>query len=75
VNGAISLDRESVIEGNIIIKGKNNKNLRPLQIEIINGSQVHGDIRVEESERDVIVYLSRDSKINGQVVNARIIEK
>jgi hypothetical protein len=75
VNGDILLDRESIVEGDIIIKGKDNKNLRSLQIEIIDGSQVFGDIRVEESERDVIVYLSSDSKIKGRVVNARVIEK
>lgn len=74
VNGDILLDDGTDITGNIIIRGKPGKRAQVVKIEIKKGSKVQGDIRVKDSRKKVEVYLSEDSKIFGEVINATFIK-
>ena len=76
-NGDVILDRGSVVHGNIIVgrnKGKSHRTERIL-IEIRDGSEVKGDIRVEERDAEVEVILSGGGKVHGRVKGAEVIER
>jgi len=74
-NGDITVIGNSVVERNILIKGKSkwSDDKRRVEIRLEGGAQVLGNIEVEDERISVTIYLSRDSKILGDVVNAEII--
>jgi DUF4097 and DUF4098 domain-containing protein YvlB len=76
VNGDIGLLRGSVIEGSIVIKeshGRNNSRREPLRIDLEDGSEVRGDIIVEDPDLEVEVHVAGGSRIGGRVQNAKVI--
>ncbi len=74
-NGDITLIGSSVVEQDIIIKGKNkySDDKRRIEIRLEKGAQVLGNIDVEDERISVTIFLSSDSKILGDVVNAEIV--
>lgn len=74
-NGDIVLTAASIIEKDVLIKGKSkwSDDKRSVEIRLEQGSQVVGNIDVEDEKISVIIYLSTDSKILGDVINAEII--
>jgi hypothetical protein len=58
--------------GDIIIS-KGDAQTRTVKIEVLNGSTIHGNIKVENPEREVVIYKSEDSEIKGEISNARLI--
>jgi DUF4097 and DUF4098 domain-containing protein YvlB len=73
VNGNILLQDRSEVLGDIIIS-KGDSETRAVKIELLNGSIVHGDIRVENPQREVVIYKSEDSEIKGETGNARLVD-
>ncbi|MBN1406735.1 MAG: hypothetical protein JW956_03040 [Calditrichaceae bacterium] len=74
-NGDITLTESTVVEKDILIKGKSkwSDEKRRVEIRLERGAQVNGDINVKDEGIDVTIFLSSDSKIMGDVINAEII--
>ncbi len=75
VNGDITLDNNAALDGSIFIKSKHSKSKDTLRIEILNGSVVKGDVKVEDEERKVSVYLENGGKVLGQITNAKVVQR
>jgi hypothetical protein len=75
VNGDIILTNGTVVEMDIIVKGKSKwgDDKRQVDINLESGAQVKGNIEVEDQTISVTVYVSDNSKILGDVINAEII--
>jgi hypothetical protein len=75
-HGNISLENETTIDGDIIIKdGKgHDRHKKPLYIRITDQSVVHGDIIVENDDLKVVVQLTSGGKVKGQIQNAVVEE-
>ncbi|MFQ5638152.1 MAG: hypothetical protein ACE5IR_09190 [bacterium] len=76
INGNISLRERCVVRGDIIVKKTkgHSSSIRKLRIELSGGSVVHGDILVNENDIEVEVFISDDSKVQGRIENAEVIE-
>ncbi len=74
-NGNITLDDQSHVKGDLIIKHKGGSESKHLKIELLNGSIVEGDIFVEKEDRQVIVILKDNSEVHGKIINAEIIKE
>jgi DUF4097 and DUF4098 domain-containing protein YvlB len=74
-NGDITIIGSSVVEQNILIKGKHkwSDDKRHVEIRLEKGAQVLGNIEAEDESISVTIFLSSDSKILGDVVNAEIV--
>jgi DUF4097 and DUF4098 domain-containing protein YvlB len=72
--GDILLDQGTELKGDIVIRGNSQKKNRPLTIQILNGSKVEGDIRVTNPDRQVEVYVSTDSEIQGKIIHAKVVK-
>jgi len=85
INGNVSILDQSRVKGDIVIRGKhgfwffgiffNSHRRHPITIRVEGGSVVEGGIIVEDHHRNVEVIISKDSKVLGKVVNAKIIER
>mgnify|MGYP005839294773 FL=1 len=75
VNGDIYVQNGSLVEGNIKIKGKSKGmgDKRRIDVYLTEGSQVTGNIETDDETISVKVYVSGESKILGDVINAEII--
>jgi DUF4097 and DUF4098 domain-containing protein YvlB len=76
-NGNITLRDSTSVGGDIIIgdiDGQSKKH-RHIDITIANNSKVDGDIIVEDDHVKVRVYLSTGGRVNGEVINAEVIEE
>ena len=75
VNGDVLLREKSVVRGGIVIKGRHGHfSGRPrLEIRVEGGSIVEGGIDVRDPERKVKVYIDKDSMVNGEIRNAKVI--
>ncbi len=69
--GQISLHGQSILDGDIVIQG-NNYLSETIEIKIIEGSTVKGDIQVKDLHQRVVVTLSDDSNIEGSIQNAEL---
>jgi hypothetical protein len=76
-NGNITLRDTTSVGGDIIIGeiDSQSKKHRHIDITIANSSQVDGDIVVEDKHVQVRVYLSTGGRVNGEVINAEVIEE
>lgn len=75
VNGDIRLDRGASVR-DIIIKetrGRNDRRDRPQKIELEDGSEVRGDIIVEDPDVWVEVHIRGGSRVLGRVEGAKVI--
>ena len=74
-NGDIILTAGSIVEKDIRIKGKSkwSDEKRYIEVRLEQGAQVLGNIEVDNEKISVQVYLSNDSKILGDVINAEIV--
>ncbi len=78
VSGDISLFNGAVIDGDIIISRKRNfmsGTMGKLEVIIDMNSIVKGNIRVEESETNVMVYLTNGGQVKGEIINAEVRKK
>lgn len=84
VNGDVTVLDQSRVRGDIVIRGRQgswffgffrSRRRHPTTIRIEGGSVVEGGIIVEDDRRNVEVIVSKDSKILGRVINAKIIER
>ena len=75
-HGNISLEKESTVGGDIIIKdGKgHDRHKKPLYIRITDRSVVRGDIIVEDDDLKVVVQLKRGGKVQGHIYHAVVEE-
>lgn len=75
VNGDIHLDRGASVRSIIIkeTRGRNDRPDRPQKIELEDGSEVRGDIIVEDPDLWVEVYVRGGSRIQGRVEGAKVI--
>jgi hypothetical protein len=83
-NGDVSVLDQSHVKGDIVIRGRQGfwffgifgwRHRHPIKIRIEGGSVVEGGIIVEDDRRNVEVIVSKDSKVLGKVVNAKIVER
>ncbi|HDQ44964.1 MAG TPA: hypothetical protein ENN17_05610 [bacterium] len=75
-HGRITLAGKSEVDGNILIKrDQGSHRIRPLSIEITEGSVVRGDIRVADRRSVVTVSLSRGGQVQGVIHNATVVEE
>jgi hypothetical protein len=83
-NGDVTVLDQSRVKGDIVIRGRQGfwffgifgwRHRHPITIRIGGGSIVEGGIIVEDDHRNVEVIVSKDSKIQGKVVNAKIVER
>ncbi|MFZ0390801.1 MAG: hypothetical protein WAN36_10125 [Calditrichia bacterium] len=72
VNGNIKLEDHAKIEGDIVVHYKSSGKEDAVEINISGGSVVKGNIIVEDEERGVIVRISSDSRVNGEIRNAQV---
>lgn len=72
-NGDITLEKESVVYDDIIIKDTkgNNRRDKPLEI-VIDNSVVRGDIVNRNDEVEVVVYLLNGGDVRGRIENASV---
>jgi DUF4097 and DUF4098 domain-containing protein YvlB len=78
VNGNVTLAETSVVHGGIRIRNSHSSKSshpRRLEIRIGGGSHVENGIIVDDEDIEVKVYLSKDSIIDGEVKNARVIRE
>jgi hypothetical protein len=84
VNGGVDVLDQSRVKGDIVIRGRRGFRFfdifgwghrHPITIRVEGGSVVEGGIIVEDEHRNVEVIISKDSKIQGKVVNAKIVER
>ena len=76
VHGGITLDRESHVKGDVIIKrvrGNHHDSNKPLEIDIRNGYVVEGNIDVEDDDREVVVRLSSGGKVMVEIRGVEVI--
>jgi DUF4097 and DUF4098 domain-containing protein YvlB len=77
--GILELDHHTKVEKDIIIKSDKSKkhrhSSRALDIRLLNGSQVLGDILVKDPDRVVTVHLSNGARIGGRVENATVVNE
>ncbi|MFC1726815.1 hypothetical protein ACFL4T_14430 [candidate division KSB1 bacterium] len=77
-NGDILLLQRSIVRGDIIVKRNRGKSRRwrEMKIEISGDSRVEGDIIIKDRDIDVVVYLSGDGKVLGNIdPRAEVIQK
>lgn len=76
VSGDIDLYNGSVVNGDIIINRKRSGNFPMGRLEVVIdlNSVVRGSIRVLEEDTNVKVHLSNGGKVEGQIINAEVIE-
>ncbi len=85
-NGNVSVLDQSRVRGDIVIRGRQGHSFlgifffgsgrrHPITIRVEGGSVVEGGIIVEDDRRNVEVIISKDSKVLGKVVNAKVIER
>lgn len=79
VNGHITLDLHSIVEGDIVVEDTNHngwfsRRPKPLEVEILGGSIVKGDVVNLDDEREVLVILRDGSAVEGQLKGARIVD-
>lgn len=76
INGEITLEDQSRVRGDIVIEGKRRgfEDWNKLRIKIKN-SLVEGDIRVEDADANVLVYLSDGGKVMGKIEHAEVIHE
>jgi len=83
VNGGVDVLDQSRVKGDIVIRGRDGFRFfgifghrhHPITIRVEGGSVVEGGIIVEDDHRNVEVIISQDSKVQGKVVNAKVIER
>jgi hypothetical protein len=78
VNGDIFLSRGAVVGGSVIIeeaRGHSDRRAHPQRIELEDGSEICGDIVVEDPDLEVEVYVRSGSRIGGRVEGARVIRE
>ncbi len=79
VNGDVRLQEKSVVRGGIAIKGRSGHFFgghgNVLEIRVEGGSTVEGGIDVRDPERKVMVYVDKDSKVNGEIRNAEVVRE
>jgi DUF4097 and DUF4098 domain-containing protein YvlB len=75
VNGDIELRDNSIVKGNVVIKGKKDvsERERSIEIEVTGGSTIEGDVVVERSV-DVRLILRDGGKVLGKVDGAEVID-
>jgi hypothetical protein len=82
-NGDVTVLDQSRVKGDIVIRGRGGSwffgifghRRHPTTIRVEGGSVVEGGIIVEDHHRNVEVIVSKDSKIQGRVINAKIVER
>lgn len=74
-NGNIYVENNSVVKGDIVIKGKRGKSPRKriLKIYIGGDSVVEGNIYVRDDRCKVKVILSNGGRVEGKVKNAEVV--
>ena len=73
-NGDLFIEHHSVVNGDIVIKGKNSKNeKRKVEIFLKDGSEINGKIENKAQSTEVVVHALGGSKINGDVIGAEIV--
>lgn len=78
VNGDIYLLKKSRLKGDIVIPERRGFQLKKsrIKIKISGGSVVEGSILVESTKNlEVKVYISKDSRVNGDIKNAEVIKE
>lgn len=79
VNGGVTLDSDSQVTGSIILpknRGSNNWSKRKvLEIRILDGSLVEGDIDNRDDRRPVRVVLEGGGAVNGEIHNAEVVRE
>ncbi len=74
VNGDLFLTAHTIVEGNVIIKGKSPKDeKRKVEIFLKDGSEIKGSIRSNAPNTQVVVHALSGSKIDGDVIGAEIV--
>lgn len=75
VNGHIDLTEKSHLAGSIIIKDSHRTwtHRQPIEILIADDSVVDGDIRVQDDDLEVIVYLKDGGTVKGDIINAKVV--
>jgi DUF4097 and DUF4098 domain-containing protein YvlB len=75
-HGNISLEKETQIDGDVIIKDSKgrDRHKKPLYIRITDHSVVHGDIMVEDDDLKVVVQLRGGGKVRGHIYHAVVEE-
>lgn len=77
-SGDISLFNGTFVDGSIFIHRKKNPmqmKMGKLEITVDLNSVVKGSIIVDEDDTNVVVYLSNGGKVEGEVVNAKLIRQ
>jgi len=79
VNGDVLLRGKSIVRGSIVIKGRQGHFFgghdHVLEIRVEEGSVVEGGIDVRDPDREVKVYISKDSSVKGEILNAKVIRE
>ncbi len=77
VNGDVLLRNGSVVAGAIVIKGKHGffSGSHRLEIRLEGASRVEGGIDVRDPDSEVTVFIGRDSSVQGQIRNAKVIKE
>lgn len=66
-NGDVFFSGETVLEGNLNLDGKRQRddNNDPVEIHLTDQAVIRGNIIVEDPDRKVVLYLSNDARVDG----------
>lgn len=73
--GNIFLKSGSILDGDIVIQGPDHllNSAKTVEVKILEGSTVKGNIKVLDLHQRVLVYLATDSHIEGGIQNAELV--
>ena len=77
LNGDVRLDDGASVGGDVIVEDRgrgSDRRRRPLRIELSGDSVIHGNVIVEDDNTEVELILSGNSRVEGKVEGAEIIQ-
>ncbi len=74
VNGAVTLRSKSRVKRDVVIEGKRGSHSRkPLEVRVLEGSAIEGDVIVRGSKRKVVVVLADGGEVRGEIDGAEVV--
>lgn len=71
--GSIRLLQGTIVEEDVIIKRSGgDHDDRALEIEVVEGSIIKGDVEVRNRDREVVVILGSDGEVRGEIRGAEV---
>ena len=76
-NGDVHFSGETQLLGDLILEGtkKRSNNNGPIEIRLGDQTVIHGSILVEDKEREVLLYVTGDARVEGTIEGLTVVEE